>query len=116
MAAQRVIGFDKVYARAEGAYLYDMDDAAVSRFPERLQRFQHWPQPSRGEKGHPRRARSRSAEYGADGLLALERPARGSDYETHAAASGCRFLLQLRHRGDRGRAEICTRRDGTKRA
>jgi ornithine--oxo-acid transaminase len=24
--AQRVIGFDKVYARAEGAYLYDMDD------------------------------------------------------------------------------------------
>src|ERR1700730_3328894 len=23
--AQRVIGFDKVYARAEGAYLYDMD-------------------------------------------------------------------------------------------
>ncbi|MEP6822930.1 MAG: aspartate aminotransferase family protein [Chthoniobacterales bacterium] len=26
VAAQRVIGFDKVYARAEGAYLYDMDD------------------------------------------------------------------------------------------
>ncbi len=25
VAAQRVIGFDKVYARAEGAYLYDMD-------------------------------------------------------------------------------------------
>ncbi|HSS17425.1 MAG TPA: aminotransferase class III-fold pyridoxal phosphate-dependent enzyme, partial [Candidatus Dormibacteraeota bacterium] len=24
--AQRVIGFDKVYARAEGAYLYDMDN------------------------------------------------------------------------------------------
>src|SRR5262249_9669027 len=23
--AQRVIGFDKIYARAEGAYLYDMD-------------------------------------------------------------------------------------------
>ena len=30
VAAQRVIGFDKVYARAEGAYLYDMDNAAVS--------------------------------------------------------------------------------------
>src|SRR5205823_14099913 len=28
VAAQRVIGFDKVYARAEGAYLYDMDNAA----------------------------------------------------------------------------------------
>ena len=27
VAAQRVIGFDKVYARAEGAYLYDMDNA-----------------------------------------------------------------------------------------
>src|SRR6201747_316365 len=26
VAAQRVIGFDKIYARAEGAYLYDMDD------------------------------------------------------------------------------------------
>src|SRR5262247_427877 len=26
VAAQRVIGFDKVYARAEGAYLYDIDD------------------------------------------------------------------------------------------
>src|SRR5437764_4730964 len=25
VSAQRVIGFDKVYARAEGAYLYDMD-------------------------------------------------------------------------------------------
>ena len=26
VAAQCVIGFDKVYARAEGAYLYDMDN------------------------------------------------------------------------------------------
>ncbi|MFL6568072.1 MAG: aspartate aminotransferase family protein [Chthoniobacterales bacterium] len=26
VAAQRVIGFDRVYARAEGAYLYDMDN------------------------------------------------------------------------------------------
>jgi hypothetical protein len=26
VAAPRVIGFDKVYARASGAYLYDMDD------------------------------------------------------------------------------------------
>src|SRR3954467_7276370 len=26
VAAQRVIGFDKVYARAEGAYLYDIDN------------------------------------------------------------------------------------------
>src|SRR3954465_16010960 len=26
VAAQRVIGFDKVYARAEAAYLYDMDN------------------------------------------------------------------------------------------
>src|SRR5436309_13615249 len=26
VAAIRVIGFDKVYARAEGAYLYDMDN------------------------------------------------------------------------------------------
>ena len=30
--AQRVIGFDKVYARAEGAYLYDMDNAAYLDF------------------------------------------------------------------------------------
>ena len=30
--AQRVIGFDKVYARAEGAYLYDMDDIAYLDF------------------------------------------------------------------------------------
>src|SRR4029453_13405802 len=32
VAAQRVIGFDKVYARAEGAYLYDMDDRAYLDF------------------------------------------------------------------------------------
>jgi ornithine--oxo-acid transaminase len=32
VAAQRVIGFDKVYARAEGAYLYDMDDAPYLDF------------------------------------------------------------------------------------
>ncbi len=31
--AQRVIGFDKVYARAEGAYLYDMDDQPYLDFP-----------------------------------------------------------------------------------
>src|SRR5947209_17388549 len=30
--AQRVIGFDKVYARAEGAYLYDMDNASYLDF------------------------------------------------------------------------------------
>ncbi len=32
VAAQRVIGFDKVYARAEGVYLYDMDDATYLDF------------------------------------------------------------------------------------
>ena len=32
VAAQRVIGFDKVYARADGAYLYDMDNAAYLDF------------------------------------------------------------------------------------
>jgi ornithine--oxo-acid transaminase len=32
VAAQRVIGFDKVYARGEGAYLYDMDNAAYLDF------------------------------------------------------------------------------------
>src|SRR5213083_1075680 len=32
VAAQRVIGFDKVYARAEGAYLYDMDDTPYLDF------------------------------------------------------------------------------------
>ncbi len=32
VAAQRVIGFDKVYARAEGAYLYDMDNAPFLDF------------------------------------------------------------------------------------
>src|SRR5947208_16876716 len=32
VAAQRIIGFDKVYARAEGAYLYDMDNAAYLDF------------------------------------------------------------------------------------
>src|SRR6202008_918700 len=31
-AAQRVIGFDRVYARAEGAYLYDMDDTPYLDF------------------------------------------------------------------------------------
>jgi ornithine--oxo-acid transaminase len=30
--AQRVIGFDKVYARAEGAYLYDMDNTSYLDF------------------------------------------------------------------------------------
>ena len=39
VAAQRVIGFDKVYARAEGAYLYDMDNQPLSRFFKRLQCF-----------------------------------------------------------------------------
>ena len=32
VAVQRVIGFDKVYARAEGAYLYDMDDTPYLDF------------------------------------------------------------------------------------
>ncbi len=32
VAAQRVIGFDKVYARAGGAYLYDMDNAQYLDF------------------------------------------------------------------------------------
>src|ERR1700757_1696542 len=32
VAAQRVIGFDKVYARAEGAYLYDMDNQPYHDF------------------------------------------------------------------------------------
>src|ERR1700731_2929355 len=32
VAAQRVIGFDKVYARAEGAYLYDMDNQSYLDF------------------------------------------------------------------------------------
>src|SRR5438094_2081751 len=32
VSAQRVIGFDKVYARAEGAYLYDMDDTPYLDF------------------------------------------------------------------------------------
>src|SRR6187551_961775 len=32
VAAQRVIGFDKVYARAEGAYLYDLDDTPYLDF------------------------------------------------------------------------------------
>src|SRR3954454_15610824 len=32
VAAQRIIGFDRVYASAEGAYLYDMDDAAYLDF------------------------------------------------------------------------------------
>jgi acetylornithine/succinyldiaminopimelate/putrescine aminotransferase len=32
VAAQRVIGFDKVYARAKGAYLYDMDNVAYLDF------------------------------------------------------------------------------------
>src|SRR5947199_488677 len=32
VAAQRVIGFDKVYARADGAYLYDMDNQAYLDF------------------------------------------------------------------------------------
>src|ERR1700745_711520 len=31
-AAQRVIGFDKVYGRAEGSYLYDMDNNAYLDF------------------------------------------------------------------------------------
>lgn len=31
-AAQRIIGFDKVYARAEGAYLYDAQDVAYLDF------------------------------------------------------------------------------------
>ena len=32
VAAQRVIGFDRVYARAEGAYLYDMDNQSYLDF------------------------------------------------------------------------------------
>ena len=32
VAVQRVIGFDKIYARAEGAYLYDMDDTPYLDF------------------------------------------------------------------------------------
>ena len=68
VAAQRVIGFDKVYARAEGAYLYDMDNAAYLDFLSGYSVFNIG-------RNHPRRARPRSAEHGANGLLAFERVA-----------------------------------------
>src|SRR6266542_754723 len=42
VAAQRIIGFDKVYARAEGAYLYDMDNAAYLDFLSGYSVFNIW--------------------------------------------------------------------------
>ena len=53
VAAQRVIGFDKVYARAEGAYLYDMDNNAYLDFLSGYSVY-NIGQPSSGEKSNPR--------------------------------------------------------------
>ena len=47
-----VIGFDKVYARARGAYLYDMDNQPYLDFLSGW-RFQYWPKPSNREAGDP---------------------------------------------------------------
>ncbi len=92
VAAQRVIGFDKVYARAEGAYLYDMDNAAYLDFLSGYSVFNIG-------RNHP------------DGLLAFKRIAGGGVNEANATAFGCSFLLQLRHGGNGRRVEICPGRD-----
>ena len=39
---QRTIGFDKVYAKASGSYLYDMDGKEYLDFLRWIRGLQHW--------------------------------------------------------------------------
>ena len=111
VAAQRVIGFDKVYARAEGAYLYDMDNTPYLDFLSGYSVFNIG-------RNHPAVKKAIRDVLDLDlpnmvqmdcsllsGLLAE------AITETNAAASRRGFLLQLRHRSDGGRVEVCARRD-----
>jgi 4-aminobutyrate aminotransferase-like enzyme len=93
VAAQRVIGFDKVYARAEGAYLYDMDNRDYLDFLSGYSVFNIG-------RNHP------AVQKAIRDVLELDLPnmvqmdcsllsgllGRGAD-ETHATASRRRVLL-----------------------
>src|SRR6266478_2493910 len=112
VAAQRVIGFDKVYARAEGAYLYDMDNQPYLDFLSGYSVFNIG-------RNHPvvEQAIRDVLDLDLPNMVqmdfASERVTGGGAYEADPAASRRSFLLQLRHRGNGRRAEICARRNGT---
>ena len=73
VAAQRVIGFDKVYARAEGAYLYDMDNQPYLDFLSGYSVFNIGRNHPLVKQAIRDVARSGSSKHGADGLFTFER-------------------------------------------
>jgi 4-aminobutyrate aminotransferase-like enzyme len=87
VAAQRVIGFDKVYARAEGAYLYDMDDRDYLDFLSGYSVFNIGRNHPAVQKAIRDVLELDLPEHGADGLLAAQRLARGGGHQAGTASS-----------------------------
>ena len=106
----RTIGFDRVLTQASGAWY---DDADGNRYLDFLSGFgvlRHRPQPPGRAAGAARRARRRAGGHGAVRPAAAARPARrGADRPLPRDGPG--LLLQQRHRGSRGGAEVRPLRD-----
>ena len=64
------IGFDKVYERAEGAYLYDADGNQYADFLSGFGVFARRPQPPGDPPGAARRARRRAGRHGSSSTAA----------------------------------------------
>ena len=79
------IGFDKVYERAEGAYLYDSDGHQYADFLAGFGVFAAGPQPPGDPPGAARRARRRAADWTQFDCGPLPGPARAA-----AAGQGAR--------------------------
>ena len=112
VAAQRVIGFDKVYARAEGAYLYDMDNTPYLDFLSGYSVFNIG-------RNHP------AVQKAIRDVLDLDLPnmvqmdcsllsgsPRRSDYQTHTAHLDAVFFCNSGTEAMEGALEVCTCRDG----
>ena len=84
VAVQRIIGFDQVYARAEGAYLYDREGRDYLDFLCGYSVFNIGRNHPAVKKATARCARDGPAEHGADGLLAPLRAAGGGAAEEGA--------------------------------
>ena len=116
VAVQRIIGFDQVYARAEGAYLYDRDERDYLDFLSGYSVFNIG-------RNHP------AVKQALRDVLELDLPnmvqmdcsllsglLAEALLKKTAAASGRRLLLQLRRGSRRRRDQICPRRHRPRRA
>jgi 4-aminobutyrate aminotransferase-like enzyme len=112
VSVQRIIGFDQVYARAEGAYLYDLDDRPYLDFLSGYSVYNIG-------RNHPavRRAIADVLEMDLPNMVQMDcsllsgllAEALTKKTAPHLDAG---FLLQLRRRGGGRGDQICPRRDG----